>query len=80
MEYYTDKPAQTGDYIDLFQMFNIGYARYFKSKNLIKSIKILSSGETYNFTYTFDNDDRIINMTYNTSSTSTNYDINYICD
>ncbi|MBC7936857.1 MAG: hypothetical protein H7Y86_16030 [Rhizobacter sp.] len=69
VEYYTDKPSQTGDYWDIAQTLQ-GY-RIIKAKNPIKSL--FAGGSISNLDYVFDGDGKIItlnatgasNITYN---------------
>lgn len=58
IEYYTDKPAQTGDYLSLAQLA-AGYEIY-RTKNAIKSI--LAGSDISNFNYTFDADGKITSV------------------
>lgn len=58
IEYYTDKPAQTGDYLSLAQLA-AGYEIY-RTKNAIKSI--LTGSDISNFNYTFDADGKITSV------------------
>lgn len=67
LEYFTDKPAQAGDYLHLFQLLN-GFEVY-KPRNAIKSI---SAGATVNtFNYNFDGDGKITSMTITGNPTGT---------
>jgi hypothetical protein len=75
LEYYTDKPAQTGDYFDLLQLIN-GFQVY-KPKNALKSN---SSGTTVdNFIYTFDGDGKITSLSIS-GTTNATYVYQYQCN
>lgn len=56
---YFDKPAQTGDYLQIAQLIT-GFQIY-KTKNAIKSL--LSGSTITNFDYSFDADGKITSMT-----------------
>jgi hypothetical protein len=74
LEYYTDKPAQTGDYLHLAQLVQ-GYEVY-RSKNLIKSI--FDGTNITSFDYTFGSNGVISSLTA-TSSTSSTFTYQHQC-
>jgi hypothetical protein len=75
LEYYADKPAQTGDYLDLIQLIQ-GF-RIYKTKNAVKSI--LNSGSSINnFSYNFA-DGKIVSVAV-TGNTSMTYNYQYQCN
>ncbi len=77
LEYYTDKPAAKGDYLDVFQLSNFGGA-YLKPKHLQKSIQ---SGSTLiNFSYDLDANGNVTKLTYTSGSTITVYNLAYNCN
>ncbi|MCB0508723.1 MAG: hypothetical protein KDD21_10535 [Bacteroidetes bacterium] len=80
IDYYTDKSSAKGDYLDFFQFSNFGYGRYLKSKNLIKSQTLTSSGITYNYTYEFDSNGNVSKLTINDGTNTSSYIITYACD
>jgi hypothetical protein len=75
LDYYTDKPAQTGDYLYLAQLVQ-GYQIY-KTKNLLKSI--LSGTDITGFDYNFGSDGYISSLTASGSSAIT-YTYQYQCN
>ncbi len=70
LAYYTDKPAQTGDYFSLLQLL-FGFDIY-RVKNAIKSSTDGSSAT--NISYTYDTDGKIASITVTGNGTSS---INY---
>ena len=73
--YYTDKPAQTGDYVSFLQLL-FGFEIY-RVKNAIKS-----SGEgsaITSYSYSYDTDGKIASMTVTGNSTST-FNYQYQCN
>ncbi|MDP4265753.1 MAG: hypothetical protein Q8941_24760 [Bacteroidota bacterium] len=70
--YYTDKPRQSGDYLDLVQQLQ-GYEIY-RTKNLVKSI---SSAV---ITYEFGSDGKINSLQATTGTTSSFLDYQYQCN
>lgn len=75
VEYYTDKPSQTGDYWDIAQTTQ-GY-RIIKAKNPIKSI--FDGGSITNLAYTFDGDGKITSLNATGASTLT-YNYQHQCN
>jgi len=75
LAYYTDKPAQTGDYFSVIQL-TFGYQIY-RVKNAIKSSGEGSSINSYS--YSFDTDGKIASMTVTGNSTST-FNYQYQCN
>ena len=59
LDFFTDKPAQTGDYLQLAQLIT-GFQIY-KTKNAIKSL--LSGSTITSFDYNFDTDGKITSLT-----------------
>ena len=75
LDYFTDKPAQTGDYLSLAQLV-AGYQIY-KTKNAIKS---LFSGSTItSFDYSFDGDNKITSLTA-TGGSNITYSYQHQCN
>ena len=70
--YYSDKPRQSGDYLDLIQLLQ-GYTIY-RTKNLIKSI----SGAI--FTYEFGSDGNITSLQVTSGTNSSFLDYQYQCN
>jgi hypothetical protein len=66
IDYYTDKPAQEGDYLHIAQLVQ-GY-RIYKPNNLIKSV--LSGSSITSFAYNFGTDGIITSLTASGSSAS----------
>src|SRR5689334_13541609 len=56
LEFFTDKPAQEGDYLDIAQL--VGGFQIYKTKNAIKSL--LSGSSITSFSYNFDAGGKII--------------------
>ena len=75
LDYYTDKPAQPGDYLYLSQLVS-GYQIY-KTKNLVKSL--LSGSDITGFSYNFGSDGYITSVTVSGSSPAT-YTYQYQCN
>ena len=75
LDYYADKPAQTGDYLYLAQLVS-GYQIY-KTKNLLKSI--LSGTDITSFDYNFGSDGYISSVTVS-GTTPTTYTYQYQCN
>jgi hypothetical protein len=75
LDYYTDKPAQTGDYLSLAQLV-AGYQIY-RTKNAIKSI--LSGSSINNFDYSFDGDGKITSLIA-TGASNTTYSYQHQCN
>jgi hypothetical protein len=73
--YYTDKPAQTGDYFSLIQL-TFGFDIY-RVKNAIKSS--VSGSSTTSFIYSFDNDGKIASVSVTGNSTTT-FNYQYQCN
>jgi len=69
LEYYTDKPSQTGDYFN-YKQLTTGYES-FRTKNALKT----KSDGSYitNYDYSFDADGKIISMILTETSTVTYY-------
>jgi hypothetical protein len=67
LDYFTDKPAQTGDYLHIAQLV-AGYQIY-RTKNAIKSL--LSGSSITSFNYTFDADNKITSLAATGSSNTT---------
>lgn len=59
IDYYTDKPAQEGDYLDIAQL--VGGFQIYKTKNAIKSL--FSGSSITSFDYNFDGDGKITALT-----------------
>jgi hypothetical protein len=75
IDYYTDKPAQTGDYLDIAQL--VGGFQIYRTKNAIKS---LFSGSTItSFNYNFDGDGKITSLTAS-GSTNITYSYQHQCN
>jgi hypothetical protein len=70
--YYSDKPRQSGDYIDLIQLLQ-GYQIY-RTKNLVKAI----SGAV--FTYEFGSDGNITSLQATAGTSSSFLDYQYQCN
>jgi len=75
LDYFTNKPAQTGDYLDIAQLV-VGY-RIYKPKNAIKSL--LNGTNINSFDYTFDSDGKITSLVA-TGATNTTYTYQYQCN
>jgi hypothetical protein len=75
LAYYTDKPAQTGDYFSLIQL-TFGFQIY-NVKNAIKSS--VSGSSTTSFIYSFDNDGKIASVSVTGNSTTT-FNYQYQCN
>lgn len=75
IDYFTDKPAQTGDYLDIAQL--VGGFQIYRTKNAIKSLST-GSGIT-NFNYNFDADGKITSLTASGSSNAT-YSYQHQCN
>jgi len=75
VEYYTDIPAQTGDYLNLAQQ-NEGYEIY-RTKNAVKSL--ISGSNISNFSYSRDPGGKITSMVLTSGSAST-YNYQYQCN
>ncbi|HEX7493884.1 MAG TPA: hypothetical protein VF346_06680 [Bacteroidales bacterium] len=67
LAYYTDKPAQTGDYLSLIQLV-FGYQIY-RVKNALKSS--VSGSSNISFSYTYDADGKITSVSVVSISTTT---------
>jgi hypothetical protein len=65
--YYTDKPAQTGDYLSLLQLL-FGFDIY-RVKNAIKTS--VSGSSTTSYSYVFDTDGKITSVSVTGNSTTT---------
>lgn len=76
VEYYTDKPAQTGDYWNLLQLTQ-GYTMV-KAKNPIKSVLSGSSITTLN--YVFDGDGKITSLSATSGSSTSTYNYQHQCN
>ncbi len=77
LDYYTDKPAQQGDYLHLSTMLAGGYKIY-DSKNLLKSIT--TSPAVTGITYEFDGDGKITKLTATTGGVVQSYAYQWQCD
>lgn len=75
LAYYTDKPAQTGDYFSLIQLV-FGYEIY-RVKNAIKSS--LEGSTIISFAYTYGTDGKIASIAVTGTNTST-YNYQYQCN
>lgn len=75
VDYYTDKPAQEGDYLDIAQL--VGGFQIYRTKNAIKS---LFSGSTItSFDYNFDTDGKITSLTA-TGGSNITYSYQHQCN
>jgi hypothetical protein len=75
IDYFTDKPAQTGDYLDIAQL--VGGFQIYRTKNAIKS---LFSGSTItSFNYNFDADGKITSLTAS-GGTNITYSYQHQCN
>lgn len=74
LEYYTDKPSQTGDYFKYTQL-TTGY-EILRAKNALKAIS--NGSDITNFDYSFDTDGKIISMIL-TGASTVNYNYQYQC-
>lgn len=75
LEYYTDIPAQTGDYLNLVQQ-EVGYEIY-RTKNAVKSF--ISGSTISNFSYSRDAGGKITSMVITSTSVIT-YNYQYQCN
>lgn len=75
LDYFTDKPAQEGDYLYIAQL--IGGFQIYKTKNAIKSL--LSGSSITSFDYNFDSEGKIISLTASGSSNVT-YSYQHQCN
>jgi hypothetical protein len=75
LDYFTDKPAQTGDYLHIAQLV-AGYQIY-RTKNAIKSL--LSGSSITSFNYTFDADNKISSLAA-TGSSNTTFNYQHQCN
>jgi hypothetical protein len=76
LSYYTDKPAQTGDYFSLLQLEE-GYEVY-RVKNAVKSI--LVGSDIVSYSYSFDTDGKIASITYTEGTYTDTDDYQYQCN
>jgi hypothetical protein len=76
LDYYTDKPSQPGNYLELVNIME-GYA-IIKTKNLLKSVT--QSGVTVTITYIFDKDDNITQALFTGGSGNNTIGISYLCE
>jgi hypothetical protein len=67
IDYFTDKPAQVGDYLHIAQL--VGGFQIYRTKNAIKSL--LSGSSITSFDYSFDADNKITSLTATGSSNVT---------
>ncbi|MBC7936185.1 MAG: hypothetical protein H7Y86_12620 [Rhizobacter sp.] len=75
IEYYTDKPSQTGDYLALMQMIQ-GYKVY-NTKNVIKSLITGTTITSFDYTY---EEGKITALKFNGDGTIINYNFQYQCN
>jgi len=75
VDYYTDKPAQTGDYLNIAQL--VGGFQIYKTKNAIKSL--LSGSSITSFDYNFDGDGKITALTA-TGGSNITYSYQHQCN
>lgn len=75
VEYYTDKPSQTGDYWDIAQTIQ-GY-RIIKARNPIKSL--FSGGSITSLDYVYDGDGKITTLNA-TGATNITYNYQHQCN
>lgn len=76
ISYYTDKPAQTGDYLYLLQ--HIYRYETYRVKNAIKSR--VDGSSIVNFSYSFDADGKIASISVIETSTTTILNYQYQCN
>jgi hypothetical protein len=76
LSYYTDKPAQTGDYFSLLQLQN-GYEVY-RVKNAVKSFLVGTTIISYS--YSFGTDGKIASIAITTGTTTSTDDYQYQCN
>lgn len=75
LEYYTDKSARAGDYLQLSQLSG-GY-QILRNKNIVKSV--LQGASILNFDYTYDADGKITSVIISGSASDT-YTYQYQCN
>jgi len=75
IEYYTDKPAQQGDYLDLIQ--KIQNVNIYRTKNAIKSL--FSGGDINTYEYTFGSEG-ITGLKMSQGNSTTNYTYQHQCN
>jgi hypothetical protein len=76
IDYYTDKPAQTGDYLSLLQLED-GY-EVFRVKNAIKSFLVGST--IFSYSYSFGSDGKIASIAITTGTDTSTDDYQYQCN
>ena len=78
LEFYTNKSAALGDYLNLFQFNNFG-GYYFQPKHLVKSLKIDDNPVT-SFAYEFDNYGNVSKLTITEGATLQVFNMSYLCN